>query len=124
MRKSLRSENGSGRWIDPVGLISTGGQVEDQALFVGARHDCVDVWLELAVVMVQGILFSALAGAPVIDSGGHAAHHEAAIRAHFHEIEAFDELPQALHGLENRSVHGCFSGWVSRSEDAIQIVET
>jgi hypothetical protein len=48
----LGTEKRSARRIDPIGAVSAGRQVEDQALFVGARHYLVDIWLELAVVMV------------------------------------------------------------------------
>ena len=74
--------------------------------------------------MVQCILLPALAGAPVVGANGHAAHHKTSIRPHFQEIESLDELLQALHGLENRRILGCFSRRVSRREDAVQIVET
>src|SRR5438477_4285252 len=82
MGERLRTENRSSRRIDPIGTVSAARQVENQTFLVGSGHDLVNVWFQLAVVMVEGILFSALTDAPVVTAGGHAANDKAAIWPH------------------------------------------
>src|SRR5437016_8025875 len=124
VRDRFRTDNCSRRRIDPIGLINASGQLENQAFLVSSRHDSVDVWFELAVVMVEGILFPALAHTPVVSAGGQTARHKAAVRSHLQKIEAFNKVFQAPHSLENRFVLGCPSGRVPNRVHTVQIVET
>src|SRR5215813_1752170 len=124
MLECLGDENPSVGRIDPVCLVNAIGQIEYQPFFVSPGHDLVNVGLELAVVMIEGILLPALAHAAIVGADGHPAHHKAAIRPHLQEMKAFYELFQALHRLENGRVLSGLSGWVSSREHAVQIVET
>src|SRR5262245_2911793 len=83
MSERCRVDNFPCRGTDPIGSVRGRRQVEGQSLFVGGRHNCIDVWLELAMVMVKGILFPALTHAAVKRAGGHATYDKTTIWLHF-----------------------------------------